>query len=278
MMRRFTFLRFLSIEVVLDAMAVGIFAVKWLRINPPAVWWPVLAISVWIIYTTDHLIDAWQLKDKSTIDRHRFHHTYFGLFIGIIVVLAIGNLMMISFFSDPRIIAFGILLAFIVFAYFTALLLKNIFRVHLPKELIVAFVFVSGIWFVPILLSNRNMDLLSVFILILFLGLAFCEGAMVSFFEYKQDSIDSHTSFAVPYGTKITQKIIKIILFILLITNLFLYIFTRSTVEVAGLAILLFMNLLLFIIVQYPDFFAKKGRYRIVGDLVFLMPALLYWM
>ena len=278
LIRRFRFLRFLSIEVVSDAMAVGIFAMKWLRINPPLVWWPVLAISVWIIYTTDHLIDAWQLRGKSAIARHRFHHTHFRSFIVSIVFLSFGNLFLISSFSDIRIVVFVIGLACIVFAYFTALFLKNIIRITLPKELIVAFIFVAGIWFAPLLLTNRNMDLLTVIILFIFLGLAFCEGAMVSFFEYQQDSIDLHTSFAVQYGKENSRSMIQILLFILLIINIFLFLFTHNDVEVAGLFILLFMHLLLLLTVRYPAFFNKNGLYRIVGDSVFLLPGLLYWL
>lgn len=278
LLRRFSFLRFLSIEVVIDALAVGVFAVKWLQINPPLVWWPVLAISVWIIYTTDHLIDAWQLRGKSAIARHRFHHTYFRLFIVSIVFLSFGNLFMISALSDIRIVVFGAGLAIIVFAYFTALFLKNNFRIPMPKELIVAFVFVAGIWFAPILLTNQSVDFLTVMILFLFLGLAFCEGAMVSFFEYKQDSIDLHTSFAVQYGKENSRSMIQILLFILLIINLSLFLFMRDDVEVAGLAILLFMNLILLFTVRYPAFFNKNGLYRIVGDLVFFLPGLLYWL
>lgn len=275
--QRFIFFRYLSIEVMLDALAVAIFAVKWLHAEPPVNWWPVLCVSVWIIYTTDHLIDAWQLKGKSTIARHQFHYKNFFPLIFSVFILSAVNLFVIFNFFEIEIIVTGILLALLVIVYFTALLFKNRLTFSLPKELIVALVFVSGVWFTPFLLKGQNADILTVVVVFIFVGLAFCEGVMVSWFEYAQDKTDSHTSFTLVYGKVKSRKVLRLILLIICISIIFLFWFSTGLVENTGLIILLMMDIVLFMVISRPDWFAKNGLYRIVGDLVFLLPAVMYW-
>lgn len=275
--QRFTFFRFLSIEVMLDALAMAIFAVKWLHAEPPVSWWPVLCVSVWIIYTTDHLIDAWQLKGNSTIARHQFHYKNFFPLISAVFILSAVNLFVIFNFFEIEIIVTGILLALLVMVYFTALFFKNRLTFSLPKELIVALVFVSGVWFTPLLIESQNADILTVVVVFIFVGLAFCEGVMVSWFEYAQDKKDSHTSFAFVYGKVISRKMLRLILLIICISIIFLFRFSTGLVENTGLIVLLTMDIVLIMVISRPDWFAKNGLYRIVGDLVFMLPAAIYW-
>jgi hypothetical protein len=278
LLKRLTFFRFLSIEVVLNALAVAVFAVKWLHIQPPVFWWPVLSVSVWIIYTVDHLIDAWQLKGNSTIARHQFHYKHFYPLVFIVFILSVVNLFMVFKFFEIQIIITGILLALLVIVYFTALFFKNKLTFSLPKELIVAVVFVVGVWFTPLILRAHMPDTLTIVVVFLFTGLAFCEGVMVSWFEYAQDKTDFHSSFTVAYGKVITRKVLLTILLIIFIMLIFLFRFTNGKIETNGLIILLSMDLLLTGVMSRPGWFAKKGLYRITGDMAFMLPAILYWM
>ena len=53
-----------SLDVVIGALAVGLFAIKLLLVRPNPWWWLVLALSVWVVYTADHLIDGFQQKQN----------------------------------------------------------------------------------------------------------------------------------------------------------------------------------------------------------------------
>jgi len=269
-------LRFLSIEVVLNALAVGLFAVKWLQTNPPMAWWPILASSVWIIYTTDHLIDANQLKEKATIKRHLFHHNHFKWILWVLFLLSSINLTLIVIFFDKQIIVGGLLLASFAVVYLVTLFLKKNLNRSIPKEGIVAFIFVAGIWFVPLLLTEHPVDLPTVGVIVVFLGLAFTEGAMVSWFEYAQDTIDLHTSFAIRFGKVRSQRMLIAFLVIGLIIVAILFHFCCRRIEVVGVLLQFLMALNLLLVMLKPRLFESYNLYRIIGDGVFMLPAILY--
>ena len=63
----------LSLDVVLGAVSVGVFATQLLQVKANPYWWIILAVAVWVIYTFDHLVDGFKKKGESTIYRHRFH-------------------------------------------------------------------------------------------------------------------------------------------------------------------------------------------------------------
>ena len=76
----------LSLDVILGSIAVGIFATAVLKVQPNPWWWIILPVSVWVVYTLDHLIDGFKKRDESTIYRHRFHYKYRNI-LGMLVVL-----------------------------------------------------------------------------------------------------------------------------------------------------------------------------------------------
>ncbi|MEM6805500.1 MAG: prenyltransferase, partial [Bacteroidota bacterium] len=69
--------RILSLDVVGGALASTYMAVIYLGVKMPHIFWFALALSVWVIYTADHLLDAYRLKEKAHTERHLFHHYHF---------------------------------------------------------------------------------------------------------------------------------------------------------------------------------------------------------
>ena len=63
--RLIRFMNILSLDVVAGALLSSAFAAALLEVRPAVPYWMVLGMSVWIIYTADHLVDAYRLGDAS---------------------------------------------------------------------------------------------------------------------------------------------------------------------------------------------------------------------
>ena len=65
-----TWINLLSLDVVLGALCSGFFASRIVGAEMEGPYWIVLALTVWIVYMLDHLVDAYRLKAKSSSLRH----------------------------------------------------------------------------------------------------------------------------------------------------------------------------------------------------------------
>ncbi len=92
--KAFPFLRLLntlSIDVVIGSIFSSYLVVKLLDVEPTWAFWIVLPVSVWIIYTLDHIIDAYRLKKQANTFRHFFHYQYKKTIIVTIAIISILN-------------------------------------------------------------------------------------------------------------------------------------------------------------------------------------------
>ena len=83
----YKYLQILSIDVCLGACISCWMIAHYLEVSLSFWTYAVLACTVWLIYTADHLLDAYkiskQLKEKATTDRHIFHQHYFKPIVGV---------------------------------------------------------------------------------------------------------------------------------------------------------------------------------------------------
>lgn len=87
-------IQFLSLDVVAGALGVGYLFIRVLNIVPPDMWWVILAISVWIIYSVDHLLDSNINKEKAVNERHSFFYkNRRGIIITVIIVSFINIIL-----------------------------------------------------------------------------------------------------------------------------------------------------------------------------------------
>ena len=213
-MNRLLFLRYLSLEVVFNALSVGVFVLVWLDVVMPFSWWVLLVLSVWAVYTTDHLLDACSGSGIPVIARHRFHQEH-KVIIGIaLVAVCLVNIFLLWRFPDLHLIAGGALLLLLAVLYFAALRFSPRLRNLLPKEMIIAGIFLAGISFAPLLKSSDSLKYTDIIMLFIIFLLAFAETAMVSWFEQDQDRADGHPSFALKLGKQKSRKIMLIVLYI----------------------------------------------------------------
>jgi hypothetical protein len=70
----------LSLDVVAGAVAGALFFGEILQVQLSFSVLTALGLTVWIIYTLDHLRDAKQILNVASTDRHRFHQEHFKPF------------------------------------------------------------------------------------------------------------------------------------------------------------------------------------------------------
>ncbi|HEY9113219.1 MAG TPA: hypothetical protein VIN10_00880 [Bacteroidales bacterium] len=266
----------LSLDVVLGALAVGAFAVHLLGVDAQPAWWFVLPSAVWVIYTSDHLIDSLSKKNQATIDRHLFHFQNRKILSVLIIIIGSASATVGFLHLDKLIIQGGIALSVLVLLYFLAIpLLKKKFKFIFQKELLIAFVYTAGIFLAPLVWYGTMPGFTTILLVTNIFFLALVETIMNSFFDFEKDKADGHTSFTTQFGKRKTEATIYFVLFALFFLNSILFFFQTEPLLFMGLLLEIVMIFLLMTIMIFTKYFQKNSRYRWVGEGVFWIPALL---
>ncbi|MCF8348550.1 MAG: hypothetical protein K9G61_07020 [Bacteroidales bacterium] len=266
---------FLSLDVILGVGCMGIFAAHLLESTVPQNWLLLLLMAAWVMYTADHLVDAQKRKSLAVNPRHVFHYQYRKQLTLILVLVSLVVLItsLLSFSAKTLVTAMGILL--VVGVYFSLLRwLPEKQKKFIPKELIIALIYVSGIWFIPLLFSTKTNTGHIVLILFIIL-LVWIETTIASWYEYKTDVTDGHHSFTTVFGKERTRRILKrlvlLTISLLIISGLF---FTEVSCRISFLLLLIVASGLLLLMFK-PGYFEKNERYRLMGESLFYLPALI---
>ena len=231
-----------------------------------------LGLSVWLIYTADHLRDAYRLKRRvAHTARHRYHQTRFkAIAIAWSIVAAIG--IAVVFFLPVRLIYYGVALIVAVVAYFMLTQRTSLAR-WFPKEFITALLYTTGI-FLPSLAAHSEPLYWNIGVLFFqYFFLALGNLLLFSWFEVKVDVQDRHESFALTAGRPLTHSIVLLCLSAVVVTALFmLLVVSSSFASQIAQGTVLMMGLVLLLIALRPVYFQQHDRYRLLGDGVFLLP------
>jgi hypothetical protein len=245
----------LSIDVALGSVCAALFLGKYHNVEIAPISLVVLALTVWIIYTVDHLMDARRIAGEASSERHRFHQQYFGVLR--IVVLSAAALTACFLFLLPLTLLYhGMILSVVVMVY---ILLHSWFP-HI-KEVAVALIYTMGV-FLPtsheLLVSEFSFSLLISFALVALINLL-----LFSWFSVEEDRIDGISSLTTLVGTKVLRFVFPVLLVIQFLLAI------EAAFNPAFL-ILYVMSLMLVSTFAFPDFFRKHDRYR-MGDAVFFV-------
>jgi hypothetical protein len=260
----YQFLNVLSLDVVAGAIVSALFFARIFGV--PVSSWGVgaLGLTVWIIYTTDHLADAKRVSTIASSRRHRFHQDHFMVLSVVVLVAMLIDGVLISFIRKP-VLHSGLMLAGAVLLYL--LFQRNLKYV---KEFCGAFLYSVGVLLPAWSLSTVTMSLSQGLVVAEFCITALCNLLLFSLFDHHQDLRDHHHSFATVMGNRSTRFLLST-LFIFNGALMLLQFFWLVSAQGIMLAILL-MNLLLLIIFIFHERFETDDRYRLVGDAVFLVP------
>src|SRR6478609_8154698 len=132
-------LNLLSLDVVAGVVICAVFFSEIFDVHIRPQGLVTLALTVWIIYTTDHLLDAHRIQGTASTERHRFHQQNFLL---LFIFLGIGTIInvILIFFIREAVFLWGLwLIGFVVFY----LLFQKWLRFF--KELIAALLYSGGV-------------------------------------------------------------------------------------------------------------------------------------
>lgn len=275
-LKSYTTFQILSIDVVLGSLAVGYMAVRLLDVTPVKVWWLILAISVWIIYSADHLLDGLKNKYSAVISRHRYYYKNRKPLLLAIIILSIINIYLSIIYMDISIIYAGIIMCFVVFIYLMLINYGNYAIVQIiPKELVIAIIYVSGIYLAPVYWHGATPDNFNIIVFIILAVLVWAEGVMASYFDYDKDVSDHYNSFAISNSKTTTRNVLIALHLTIEILLLILLFFFNTSLELAVILVLIVINFSLGIMILYPNNCLFMKYYRAIGESVFMLPALL---
>lgn len=267
----------LSLDVVFGALCSGFFAARIVGADMEWPFWIVLAITVWVVYMLDHLLDAYRLKAGSHSQRHRFAYHYFRVLTVIASVLMVIDVFLVVIFLEKELLIFGAAAGMLILSYFAGLYLaRGRYFFLLQKEIIVAFFYLAGIWGGPILKVGFNLQPYVLWSMAAFYCLAVSNALVLSHNDRDVDKKDKHISFAVSYGRKRTKNII-VLLCALAFLIAFFILFDGSFSDASAVAgIYITMAVIMGLLVHRTGNHTNSYLYRILAEGVFWLPGLLF--
>jgi hypothetical protein len=257
-------LNILSIDVALGAMCGALFFSKLLHVNILVYGILCLGLTVWIIYTVDHLLDAKRIGKRASTQRHRFHQQHFNLLWKMVLLALLVNVVLI-FFIRERVLIGGIFLSGGVVVY---LLINRYLKIL--KEFMISVLYTCGILMPSIVVTSFSVQEIPWVLMIQFALTALLNLLVFSWFDYENDLRDRSISFATMVGKE--RTCVFIVILILLISMVFIY---SRTLESSFILCIGIGHVFLLLKHQY---FRENERFRSIGDALFIVPICYYFL
>lgn len=262
--RFYRLLNILSIDVVLGAVCCGAWFARYFGVELKVYALMSLGLTVWIIYSADHLLDAYKMKHEASTLRHRFHQKYFKQLSMMLLLAGIIDFVLL-FFIRAQVLQAGVFLICVVGIY----LLLNRWLTYL-KEIAVATLYCGGVLLPALSLIETGLTRADVVLILCFFVTALINVIMFAWFDHDRDVQDGNNSFSTKFGKDFTRKLL-IRLFTLQLILLVMLLIVKSFVP---LLILAGMNGVLGLLFARAKEVGRDENYRLPGDAVFLIPGL----
>jgi hypothetical protein len=272
-------LRSLSVDVAFAALGGGVMATRIVGASPRPAFYLLLPLSVWVVYTLDHLLDADRMGPSAQTPRHRFHYQY-SRPLWIMTVLGAGICGVLGL---VELSGLGVMFGIIIAALFSMHeLITKLARGRasplLIKELGVAVVFTAGTWGLPWMVHHRLTGRWfgwPILVMLQYFLLALVNLIEFSIYEARSDAIDRQTSLVQYSGRSAAGRVTVALLILqslLIVPALILW---HSHPVAFAEIVLQLMAVGLWIVLLFPRLAVRRERYRSLGDGVFLLPLLM---
>jgi len=269
-MRFFSLIRIFSLDIVAGALASLVFAASLMDVDLHRSYYVIMALSVWLIYTMDHLMDGAKTRGNSESETHKFFYTYKIPVILAFLISLVLDFRLIVYGLDERIIQFGMGPGLAVILY----LLMN--RYHdtkqkwfFIKELWIAVIYTIAVWGGPVIYGGDFLNASQIMIIVSFALLIFSNVLIYSIYERENDALEKNKSLVLDLGLKpvITISILSSSLSVVIAISAYLFLKTSLILVLP----LLVISSLYLLIVSFPKVFTKNGMYGIIADLAILL-------
>ena len=271
-------LQYLSLDVVLGAVACGSMAGRWLGVHMPLAWWIALPLAVWVMYTTDHLLDARRLGQLARSGRHRFHVRHF---IPLARVWGIGmgiGALVLPWFLPVEMLAVALVVGGLSVVHFGLIRwVKGNVRPWLAKEAGVALVYTAGVWGGPWALAEEKWMPEVWLVISQFFCLALFNLLLFARYEMGEDTATNSSSWARGLGETASRRVA--LLLALLVAGSAIGMIFRAEHGIHLSMQIVFLTMLAVMCWVWVDEsrFRPQDRYRWVADGVFMLPLLVFW-
>lgn len=260
-------IQFLSLDIVLGALASSSFAAGLFHTSPDWAWWLSLAMTVWVLYTGDHILDAWKHRKNPQRELHRFifrNRRNLIWFTGVVTVI---DLLVVFNMLDTSYLKFGVILAGMVLLFYAT---RHLFRKNriffIPGELFVLALYMAGTWLGPFVGRSEPVQSSQALIALMFALVLFMNLGIISLYDMHIDSRLGIVTIARTLGQKATRNLLIGIggtIYLLSILQWMVFgmdRYFRFPLILSAMATLLLMVLLM------PSYFRKNDYYRWTAD------------
>lgn len=259
----YQYVNILSLDVAAGAVICALFFAHIFQVNVSPFALSALGLTVWVIYTIDHLRDARAIRTVARTDRHRFHQKYFRTIL-ILLCLAVAVDFLLIWFVPRKVLFAGLILWSIVLLY---LLLQRYLK--FLKEFFVALLYTAGILLPSAAVLGSGPETIHYLLIGKFFITALMNLLLFSLYDYNEDRHQQQHSFVTWFGPEYTRRGILMLGLINIVSGTLLW----SVVPRAAVIYIL-MNASLLTILFLRKYLRHQNYYRILGDAIFYIPVL----
>ena len=182
-LRFYQYVNILSLDIAAGAVISARFFAKIFDVQIKPYGLVALGLTVWIIYTVDHLRDAKNIKHNASTQRHRFHQKYFHPLIIVFVASPSALDTFTIFFIRRQVFEWGLILFVMVMLY---LIVQQYLR--FLKEFFIASLYTCGVLLISITITTIDVNTMHVLLIIQFGLIAWTNLVLFSWFDHVFDS------------------------------------------------------------------------------------------
>lgn len=265
--------QWLSLDVVLGALASGGMVAHLLQVRMPGIWWVALPLSVWVIYTTDHLLDAHRLGMHARTERHRFHVRWFHPLLWIWGLALLSCVTWVAWMVPRPMLWLGLAGGGLVLVHLGLVwLIGNRVSWMFQKELGVGLIYSVGVWGGPVVLVEGGWNPAWTVAALQFLGLAWFNLVTFAWYDRHADAAAGQSSWVQALGRGGTRMVWLLLAVGILVSSYWVWDQGRADLRAVQMTYWA-MLLVLAIVVLAEPWLAKDDWYRFWADVVFIFPA-----
>lgn len=271
-MKIYRYLHYLSIDIVLGALASSCFAAQLFASDPGWGWWITLALTVWLLYTGDHMHIAWKHRKKIERDLHYFMMKNRKTMVWSMILVAAVNVLLIFNLLDQEVMKYALFLSGLVLLFYA---MRHVFRrnkiLMIPGEFFVLLLFMSGTWLGPVVASEIQLEPGHGMVALIFAGVLLMNLGVISLYDIKLDKRMGIKSMAKLLGIKRTRNLLLGTGIAIYLVSLLQFLVFEMDRYFQLALILTGMTTILLLVLYYPSRFRKKDYFRLAADAVLFM-------